>query len=144
MHGANQALSYIVFERDRALFEQRCPTLEVVVREPLTNWLRYLLSGGLNFRQLVPSRTEEVLRALVRLLAPGRLARRGRAHPYIGVACEARRLDPEVCTVNRLVEMQRHRIEVTGQRIVRRLRSMRYQTARAQPDQIECVIVQRV
>ncbi len=70
MHGANQALSYIVFERDRALFEQRCPTLEVVVREPLTNWLRYLLSGGLNFRQLVPSRTEQLLRALERLLAP--------------------------------------------------------------------------
>jgi SAM-dependent methyltransferase len=70
MHGANQALSYIVFERDRALFEQHCPTLEVIVREPLTNWPRYLLSGGLNFRQLVPSRSGSRLRRLERLLAP--------------------------------------------------------------------------
>jgi len=70
MHGANQALSYIVFERDRALFEQRCPTLEVVVEEPLTNWPRYLLSGGLNFRQLVPTRSAPLLRGLERLLAP--------------------------------------------------------------------------
>lgn len=70
MQGANQALSYIVFRRDRALFEQRCPTLEVVVEEPLTNWPRYLLSGGLNFRQLVPSRSAPLLSALERLLAP--------------------------------------------------------------------------
>jgi len=70
MHGANQALSYIVFERDRALFEQRCPSLEIVVQEPLTNWLRYLLSGGLNFRQLVPTRSEPLLRGLEQLLAP--------------------------------------------------------------------------
>jgi SAM-dependent methyltransferase len=72
MHGANQALSYIVFERDRALLEQRCPSLEVVVREPLTSWPRYLLSGGLNFRQLAPSRSEPLLRGLERLLAPAR------------------------------------------------------------------------
>lgn len=70
MHGANQALSYIVFERDRALFEQRCPTLEIVAQEPLTSWPRYLLSGGLNFRQLVPTRSERLLRGLEHLLAP--------------------------------------------------------------------------
>jgi SAM-dependent methyltransferase len=70
MHGANQALSYIVFKRDRALFEQRCPMLEVIVEEPLTNWPRYLLSGGLNFRQLVPTRSGPCLRRLERLLAP--------------------------------------------------------------------------
>lgn len=70
MHGANQALSYIVFARDRALFAQSCPTLEVVVEEPLTNWPRYLLSGGLNFRQLVPTRSEPLLRRCERLLAP--------------------------------------------------------------------------
>jgi SAM-dependent methyltransferase len=70
MRGANQALSYIVFDRDRVLFEQRCPTLELVVREPMTNWPRYLLSGGLNFRQLVPTRLEPALRGLEWLLAP--------------------------------------------------------------------------
>jgi SAM-dependent methyltransferase len=70
MHGANQALSYIVFTRDRALFERRCPTLDVVVEEPLTSWPRYLLSGGLNFRQLVPTRSASLLRGIERLLAP--------------------------------------------------------------------------
>ena len=70
MHGANQALSYIVFERDRALFESGWPTLEIVVRERLTNWPRYVLSGGLNFRQLVPNQAEPLLRTLERLLAP--------------------------------------------------------------------------
>jgi hypothetical protein len=70
MHGANQALSYVVFKRDRALFEQGCPTLEIIVEEQLTNWPRYLLSGGLNFRQLVPTRSAPALRQLERLLAP--------------------------------------------------------------------------
>ena len=55
MRGANQALSYIVFERDRREFENRFPHLEIVTHRPLRNYLRYLLSGGLNFRQLTPS-----------------------------------------------------------------------------------------
>jgi SAM-dependent methyltransferase len=70
MHGANQALSYIVFHRDRARFEQELPNLELVEMFPLSNYLRYLLSGGLNFRQLVPSFTEPVLRVLESILTP--------------------------------------------------------------------------
>jgi len=72
MHGANQALSYIVFKRDRALFEREFPSLELVETFPLTNYMRYLLSGGLNFRQLVPTFTEPALRALERALRPAR------------------------------------------------------------------------
>ncbi len=72
MHGANQALSYIVFKRDRALFEREFPSLELVETFPLTNYLRYLLSGGLNFRQLAPAFTEPALRALERALRPAR------------------------------------------------------------------------
>jgi SAM-dependent methyltransferase len=72
MHGANQALSYIVFRRDRERFERELPSLELVEMFPLGNYLRYLLSGGLNFRQLVPSFTEPVLRALELALAPAR------------------------------------------------------------------------
>jgi len=71
MHGANQALSYIVFERDRARFQREFPRLQIVETFPLENYLRYLLSGGLNFRQLVPSFTEPALRALEAALAPG-------------------------------------------------------------------------
>jgi SAM-dependent methyltransferase len=72
MQGANQALSYIVFDRDRAQFERELPGLELVETFPLTNYLRYLLSGGLNFRQLVPGFTEPALRALEWGLAPAR------------------------------------------------------------------------
>jgi SAM-dependent methyltransferase len=55
MTGANQALSYIVFVRDRAIFRDRHPGLQLVDHRPLTNYPRYLLSGGLNFRQILPS-----------------------------------------------------------------------------------------
>jgi SAM-dependent methyltransferase len=72
MQGANQALSYIVFVRDRALFERELTGLELVESFPLGSYLRYLLSGGLNFRQLVPSFTEPGLRALEAALTPAR------------------------------------------------------------------------
>jgi SAM-dependent methyltransferase len=54
MIGANQAKSYIVFVRDREEFIEKFPGLEIVYHKPLNNYLQYLLSGGLNFRQLVP------------------------------------------------------------------------------------------
>jgi SAM-dependent methyltransferase len=72
MQGANQALSYIVFMRDRELFEAQLPGLELVETDPLQNWVRYLLSGGLNFRSLAPSWSAGALRALERVLAPAR------------------------------------------------------------------------
>lgn len=55
MCGANQALSYIVFIRDRDDFHRAHPTLKIVHQELCSNYLRYILSGGLNFRQLVPN-----------------------------------------------------------------------------------------
>ncbi|MGZ4049862.1 MAG: methyltransferase domain-containing protein, partial [Bacteroidia bacterium] len=55
MNGANQALSYIVFVRDKKIFEEKYPNLEIVIQKPLNNYMRYLLSGGLNFRQILPS-----------------------------------------------------------------------------------------
>ena len=69
---ANQALSHIVFDRDRAQFERELPGLELVETFPIENYLRYLLSGGLNFRQLAPGFTEPALRALESALAPAR------------------------------------------------------------------------
>jgi SAM-dependent methyltransferase len=68
MEGANQALSYIVFVRDRTRFQRDAAGLELVCTFALDNYLRYLLSGGLNFRQLAPTRSEPVLRALERAL----------------------------------------------------------------------------
>lgn len=65
LSGANQALAYIVFERDIARFENLYgERLEIVYRGYVLNALRYLFSGGLNFRQLLPSPFEPVLRML--------------------------------------------------------------------------------
>lgn len=70
MNGANQALSYIVFKRDRAEFERRFPRLEIVHHETCNNYLIYLLSGGLNFRQLWPHWAMPALSLLQRALTP--------------------------------------------------------------------------
>lgn len=55
MNGANQALSYIVFNRDRIQFEKKHPSLKIVHQDRANNYLKYLLSGGLNFKQLCPN-----------------------------------------------------------------------------------------
>ena len=69
MIGANQALSYIVFVRDHPQFRERFPNLKVVHMAPLGNYLRYLVSGGLNFRQLLPNFTIGLLKAVEHGLA---------------------------------------------------------------------------
>jgi predicted SAM-dependent methyltransferase len=70
MANANQALSYIIFKRDRGDFQRMFPQLELVMGRPLNNYLRYLLSGGVNFRQLVPDWTTPAIKALETLLIP--------------------------------------------------------------------------
>jgi len=70
MNGANQALSYIVFVRDRFVFEQKYPTLKVVHQELCGNYFKYLLSGGLNFRQLIPDWMGPVINFLELALSP--------------------------------------------------------------------------
>lgn len=52
--GANQALSWIVFCRDRRLFSRKWPNFRVECIEPLP-WLGYALSGGVTRRGFVPS-----------------------------------------------------------------------------------------
>lgn len=65
LSGANQALAYIVFTRDIARFNsQYGAKLEIAYQGYVPNALRYLISGGLNFRQLLPSVFEPMLRAL--------------------------------------------------------------------------------
>ncbi len=70
MSGANQALSHLVFDRDLARFEQLHPELEVVHRDVVPNWIRYLASGGLNFRPLAPAAAIGVLRFVETVLSP--------------------------------------------------------------------------
>ena len=52
--GANGALPWIVCERDRKRFNTLCPELNVVSIKYHTP-LRYLISGGVSFRQFVPN-----------------------------------------------------------------------------------------
>lgn len=70
MNGANQALSYIVFKRDKKKFEEMYPNLEIVIQKPLNNYMRYLLSGGLNFRQILPSFFSPVIKFFEFLFIP--------------------------------------------------------------------------
>lgn len=70
MNGANQALSYIVFVRDRAEFELRHPLLEIVHEQRVGNYLKYIISGGLNFRQLLPDAMTGAVNATEKLLWP--------------------------------------------------------------------------
>ena len=68
MSGANQALSYIVFERDRDILLEKYPEIEIVHKRIFNNYLRYLFSGGLNFIQLVPDFMEGPLKVTEALM----------------------------------------------------------------------------
>ena len=70
MTGANQALSYIVFKRDRDKLSKMFPELEIVSMEPIGNYMRYLLSGGVNFRQLMPDASIPMLKMVESALWP--------------------------------------------------------------------------
>lgn len=74
MSGANQALASIVFDRDRARFEREfgCD-LKLVSTTRSRNSLRYLLSGGLGFRALVPAASLPLVVRLDTLLGKTRL-----------------------------------------------------------------------
>lgn len=67
LSGANGALPWIVFERDRAEFERRWPRLRLGAIEPLMP-ISYLASGGVSMRSLLPGWTYGVVRALERML----------------------------------------------------------------------------
>jgi len=69
MMDSNQALSWIVFCRDRARFERLFPDL-CVDPPGFLPWLSYLASGGVTRRNLVPGFLVPVFRALDRLLRP--------------------------------------------------------------------------
>jgi SAM-dependent methyltransferase len=70
MKGANQALSYIVFQRDAQRFQSGWPELKPVHHDVFANYPSYLLSGGINFRQLVPGFTFGLIHGLEYLLYP--------------------------------------------------------------------------
>ena len=56
LSGANGALPWIIFQRDRREFESEFPGFEVRAVQPFMPF-RYLVSGGVSMRQLMPEST---------------------------------------------------------------------------------------
>jgi len=56
LSGANGALPWIIFERDRRDFESHFPELKIRTIRPIMPF-RYLVSGGVSMRQLMPAWT---------------------------------------------------------------------------------------
>ena len=71
MMDSNQALSWMVFHRDRRQFEAEFPLLRIETLQYLP-WLPYLLSGGVTRRDLVPRFATRPIIVLDRLLAGSR------------------------------------------------------------------------
>lgn len=76
LSGANGALPWILFERDRKKFERAFPHWQITRVQPFMP-LRYLLSGGVSMRALMPAFTYPLWRALETALTP--------AMPQIGM-----------------------------------------------------------
>jgi len=53
LSGANDALPWLIFKRDRTVFEREFPEWRVEVIKPIMPF-RYLMSGGVSLRALVP------------------------------------------------------------------------------------------
>lgn len=67
--GANQALSYIVLKRDKEIFEKKYPQLKVVYDKPF-NGLRYIATGGLWLRPILPQFCFPILTKLEKIFHP--------------------------------------------------------------------------
>ncbi len=71
LSGANGALPWMVFDRDRAVFERDFPEWRIERLEPFMP-LRYLLSGGVSMRGLMPAFSIPFWRGVERLVEGGR------------------------------------------------------------------------
>jgi SAM-dependent methyltransferase len=69
LSGANGALPWIVFGRDRARFEREFPMWEIQSIQPGMPF-SYLISGGVSFRSFAPGAAYELVRILERIFTP--------------------------------------------------------------------------
>ncbi len=69
MTSANSAIPWIVFVRDRQKFEALFPKLRIRTLRPHTPF-RYLISGGVSYRQIFPSWTYPLVLLAERISAP--------------------------------------------------------------------------
>jgi hypothetical protein len=68
--GTNQELSYIDCKRDIKLFNTQFLNFEIMYRKRYNNYIRYLLSGGLNIIALTPSNFAPIIKLIEFLLKP--------------------------------------------------------------------------
>ncbi len=69
LSSANGALPWIIFIRDRKRFEMLFPHLKI--RKIISHTpMRYLVSGGMSYRQLLPSWTYKIVKNLEELASP--------------------------------------------------------------------------
>lgn len=73
LSGSNQALPWIVFERDREIFTRKFPDLEILRVQPFMPF-RYLLSGGVSSRALAPSWSNRIWRGFEKSFDPKKWA----------------------------------------------------------------------
>jgi len=73
LSGANGALPWIVFQRDKALFEAHNPLWRIKNIEPMMPF-SYILSGGVSMRSLMPGWMFRPIRILERVLLQRRWA----------------------------------------------------------------------
>jgi SAM-dependent methyltransferase len=69
LSGANGALPWIIFERDRLQFEKEFSKLKIQLIKPIMPF-RYLVSGGVSLRSLMPSWTFNLWRIIENALEP--------------------------------------------------------------------------
>lgn len=69
LSGANGALPWIIFERDKKTFEESFPNLKIKSIHYQTPF-RYLLSGGVSMKCLVPDKTFGLITAFEKMLNP--------------------------------------------------------------------------
>ena len=69
LSGANGALPWMIFERDKSVFNAEFPLLSVETITPMMPFC-YLLSGGLSVRGILPGFTYPWCRSFERLLDP--------------------------------------------------------------------------
>lgn len=69
LSGANGALPWIIFKRDREKFKKFFPRLKIIEIKAHIPF-RYILSGGLSFPQLIPSFTYPLILKFEKLISP--------------------------------------------------------------------------
>ncbi len=69
LSGANSALPWIIFDRDRTRFEREFPEWHIYAIKPFMPF-RYLLSGGVSLRNFVPNWSFSLWRTIENLLQP--------------------------------------------------------------------------